>query len=61
VPPLSLPDATNGKATAEAMMGYEAVRLFVDRARLRLLDFEVTQENAQAVAMVCRKLSISKI
>jgi predicted ATPase/DNA-binding SARP family transcriptional activator/DNA-binding CsgD family transcriptional regulator len=56
VPPLSLPDATNGKATAEAMMSYEAVRLFVERTRLRLLDFEVTPENAGAVARVCRKL-----
>ena len=37
-------------------MSYEAVRLFVDRARLRLPDFEVTQENAGAVAGVCRKL-----
>ena len=37
-------------------MRYEAVRLFVDRARLRLPDFELTQENAGAVARVCRKL-----
>jgi predicted ATPase/DNA-binding SARP family transcriptional activator/DNA-binding CsgD family transcriptional regulator len=56
VPPLSLPVAMNGEAIADALMGYEAVRLFADRARLRLLDFEVTQENAQAVARVCRKL-----
>jgi predicted ATPase len=56
VPPLSLPDATNGKATGDALVRYEAVRLFVDRARLRLPDFEVTQENAGAVARVCRKL-----
>jgi predicted ATPase/DNA-binding SARP family transcriptional activator/DNA-binding CsgD family transcriptional regulator len=56
VPPLSLPDATNGETTADALIRYEAVRLFVDRARLRLLDFAVTQENAGAVARVCRKL-----
>ena len=57
VPPLSLPGgATNGNATADSLMRYEAVRLFVDRARLRLLDFTVTQENAGAVARVCRKL-----
>ena len=37
-------------------MRYEAVRLFVDRARLRLPNFELTQENAGAVARVCRKL-----
>jgi predicted ATPase/DNA-binding SARP family transcriptional activator/DNA-binding CsgD family transcriptional regulator len=57
VPPLSLPGgATNGDATADSLMRYEAVSLFVDRARLRLLDFAVTQENAGAVARVCCKL-----
>jgi predicted ATPase/DNA-binding SARP family transcriptional activator/DNA-binding CsgD family transcriptional regulator len=56
VPPLSLPDATNGKATADALVRYEAVRLFVERARLRLPDFEVTAGNAGTVARVCRKL-----
>lgn len=38
------------------MMRYEAVRLFVDRARLRLPDFQLTQENAGAVERVCLKL-----
>jgi predicted ATPase len=37
-------------------MRFEAVRLFVDRARQRLLDFEVTQGNVAAVVRVCRKL-----
>jgi predicted ATPase len=37
-------------------MRYEAVRLFVDRARLRLPDFELTQENADATVRVCLKL-----
>ena len=55
-PPLSVPDATKGELTADTLVRYEAVRLFVDRARLRLLDFKVTQENAGAVARVCRKL-----
>ena len=57
VPPLSLPgDTTNGGLATETLMRYEAVRLFLDRARLRLPDFELTQENAGAVARVCRKL-----
>ncbi len=57
VPPLSVPGGTtNGGSTADALMRYDALRLFVDRARLRLLDFEVTGENARAVARVCRKL-----
>jgi predicted ATPase/DNA-binding SARP family transcriptional activator/DNA-binding CsgD family transcriptional regulator len=56
VSPLSLPEATNGGLTADALIRYESVRLFVDRARLRLPDFELVQENAEAVARVCRKL-----
>ena len=43
-------------ASVESLMRYEALRLFVDRARLRLPDFELTEENAGAVARVCRKL-----
>ena len=56
VPSLSLPDTTDGESTIESRMRYEAVRLFVDRARLRLPDFELTRENAGAVVRVCRKL-----
>jgi predicted ATPase len=55
VKPLSLPD-TDRRSTVEDLMRYEAVRLFVDRARLRLPDFELTKGNAGAVARVCRKL-----
>jgi predicted ATPase/DNA-binding SARP family transcriptional activator len=61
VPPLSLPATTDGGrpdggSTVEGLMRYEAVRLFVDRARLRLPDFELTERNAGAAARVCRKL-----
>jgi predicted ATPase/DNA-binding SARP family transcriptional activator/DNA-binding CsgD family transcriptional regulator/Tfp pilus assembly protein PilF len=59
VPLLSLPakeEETNGEATIESRMRSEALRLFVDRARLRLHDFELTQANASAVARVCLKL-----
>jgi predicted ATPase/DNA-binding SARP family transcriptional activator/DNA-binding CsgD family transcriptional regulator len=55
VPPLSLPDA-DGEFTVENLMGCEAVRLFVDRARSRLPAFELTPENAASTASVCRKL-----
>jgi DNA-binding SARP family transcriptional activator len=55
VVPLSLPDMDR-PASVEGLMRYEALRLFVDRARLRLPDFELTQQNAGAVARVCRKL-----
>ena len=60
VPPLSLPpeakEETDGQPTADGLMRSEAVRLFVERARLRLPDFELTPQNAVAVASVCRKL-----
>jgi predicted ATPase/DNA-binding SARP family transcriptional activator/DNA-binding CsgD family transcriptional regulator len=60
VRPLSLPDAaqvaTDKETTVEGLMRSEAVRLFVDRARLKLPNFALTEENAPEVAAVCRKL-----
>ena len=58
IPLLSLPegDQEEEERTIEGLMRYEAVRLFLDRARSRLPDFELTQENAGATARVCRKL-----
>ena len=53
VPPLSVPDA--GGSPAE-LMRYEAVRLFVERARLRMPAFDLTPANARVVAEVCRRL-----
>jgi predicted ATPase len=49
---LSLP------ATADlpAVQGAESVRVFVDRARLALPDFEVGPDNAASIAEVCRRL-----
>jgi predicted ATPase/DNA-binding SARP family transcriptional activator/DNA-binding CsgD family transcriptional regulator len=60
VPPLSVPakkgGGPDGEYTVESLMRFEAVRLFVDRARLRLPSFQLTRENAGAVAKVCRWL-----
>jgi predicted ATPase/DNA-binding CsgD family transcriptional regulator len=55
VSPLSTPDADRLSA-AGGLMRYDAVRLFVERTRLRLAAFEITPGNATAVAEVCRKL-----
>ena len=55
VPTLSLPDP-EAEISVEALMGAEAVQLFVDRARSRLPDFELTPENARSVATICRDL-----
>ena len=55
VPPLSLPDPSI-LPRLEVITQYEAVRLFVERARAIEVDFEVTNENAPAVAEICARL-----
>jgi predicted ATPase/DNA-binding winged helix-turn-helix (wHTH) protein len=49
---LSLPATTD----LDEMLRSEAVRLFVDHARLVLPDFAVDERNAAAVAEICRRL-----
>ena len=39
-----------------AVQGAESVRVFVDRARLALPDFEVGPDNAASIAEICRRL-----
>jgi predicted ATPase/DNA-binding SARP family transcriptional activator/DNA-binding CsgD family transcriptional regulator len=53
VPPLSVPLTST---TSAEISGYGAVRLFVERTRLRLPAFGITQENGYAVCEVCRRL-----
>lgn len=53
VPPLALPAAA--AATGE-LEQYDAVRLFVDRARDVVPDFRITTDNAAAVAAICARL-----
>jgi predicted ATPase/class 3 adenylate cyclase len=55
VPPLSLPDPQHLPALA-ALSQYEAVALFIERARAVKPDFAVTNENAPAVAEICSRL-----
>ncbi|MCA1668885.1 MAG: tetratricopeptide repeat protein [Thermomicrobia bacterium] len=55
IPPLSLPDCPGALVLADVGES-EAVQLFVDRARLRLPAFALTQRNAAAVAAICRRL-----
>ena len=42
--------------TLDHLPDYEAVRLFLDRARAVRPDFELTAENAEAVSEICRRL-----
>jgi predicted ATPase/DNA-binding SARP family transcriptional activator/DNA-binding CsgD family transcriptional regulator len=52
---LSVPDPMRQPAVAD-LEGYEAIRLFVDRARQRNPAFALRPESAQAVAQVCAHL-----
>jgi predicted ATPase len=55
VPPLSVPDPKRLPGL-ETLSHYEAVRLFIERARAAKADFAVTDENAPAVAEICARL-----
>ena len=55
MPPLSLPDVRH-LPPLERLSQYEAVRLFIERATDVKPDFEVTNENAPAVAEICVRL-----
>jgi non-specific serine/threonine protein kinase len=55
VPSLTVPDPHDTLAPA-ALLAYEGVRLFGDRARLVRPQFEVTAENAMSIASICHRL-----
>jgi len=55
VPAMSTPDIEQD-ATVEGLAQYESVRLFIERARLNLPHFAVTDDNASALASVCSRL-----
>src|SRR5690606_5842547 len=55
VTPLAIPDPHH-LAAGEDLLRFEAVQLFVDRARAVKPDFQLTPENAAAVAEICARL-----
>ena len=55
VSPLSLPNASR-QASLEQLTQYEAVRLFIERARAAKPGFTVNNSNAPAVAEICHRL-----
>jgi len=55
VPTLALPDRKPGESIRQ-LTGYEAVRLFIERAQAVKVDFAVFEQNADAVAEICRRL-----
>ncbi len=56
VPPMGVPPAERRALSIERLQGFEAVELFVDRARTVRADFQLTDEHAAAVADICRHL-----
>lgn len=60
IPPLAVPasprSASGAGAPIRDLLGYEAVRLFVDRASLVASEFSVTPQNAAPVVQICRRL-----
>lgn len=55
VPSLTVPEA-GATSTKEIVAKYEAVRLFVERAKLVRSDFDLAASNAAAVASICAGL-----
>jgi predicted ATPase len=55
VPPLSVPDVKH-LPDLKTLSQYEAVRLFIERAKSAKVDFDVTDESAPAVAEICVRL-----
>jgi non-specific serine/threonine protein kinase len=60
VPSLSMPDSEQGRyggpEVLSELAGYEAVRLFVDRAQAARSTFALSRASAGAVAQLCRRL-----
>ncbi|MEA2645799.1 MAG: hypothetical protein QOE92_882 [Chloroflexota bacterium] len=55
VPSLAVPDPRR-LPEMEALAGFDAVRLLVDRARLHQRGFSLTEQNRAAVAQVCHRV-----
>lgn len=55
VPPLAVPETAAQSSLAE-LAGNESVRLFTERVRLVNPNFSLSEENAESVAEICRRL-----
>jgi predicted ATPase/class 3 adenylate cyclase len=56
VPPMSLPAFAVRAGSASELNQFEAIQLFVERARAVRSDFHLTDDNAAAVTEICRRL-----
>ncbi|MFF2107130.1 protein kinase domain-containing protein [Rhodococcus koreensis] len=55
VPPLTVPDVGH-EPSLRGMPGYDAITLFAERAAAAVPDFELTELNRSAVALICQEL-----
>jgi predicted ATPase/DNA-binding SARP family transcriptional activator/Flp pilus assembly protein TadD len=55
VPPLAFP-ASSESGSFETLAGYEAIRLFIERAATASPAFQITPENASAILQICQCL-----
>jgi predicted ATPase len=53
ISPLAVPSSND---TADELLNIDSVRLFVERARLADAQFMLTEENAESVAAICRRV-----
>src|SRR5688572_16265372 len=56
VPPMGLPPLALEAPSADRLEQFEAIQLFVDRARAVRPDFRLTDDNAAAVLEICHRL-----
>ncbi|HRW07647.1 MAG TPA: NB-ARC domain-containing protein, partial [Caldilineaceae bacterium] len=55
VPPLSVP-TSGANPPVQEVLNYQAIRLFVDRARSALATFQLTTQNTPTIIQICRQL-----
>jgi predicted ATPase len=56
IPPLALPGPETARPSIAELSEYAAVQLFIERARAVRADFELTEENVDAVVELCVRL-----
>jgi predicted ATPase/DNA-binding SARP family transcriptional activator len=56
VPTLALPDLQRPPAYSSALLGYESIKLFVERATGHQSSFRLTAHNTELVIQICHKL-----
>ncbi len=56
VPPMVVPPRVRRKPALDELRQFDAVELFLDRARTVRSEFDLTDDNADAIAEICRRL-----